>query len=123
MSEQIEAWVRYLQEVDRTITAVAVLRRDGTVVYSTPNWTITGSEIMEAFRNKAPSIVIQGVKYSTLQVTEHHLVATNVQGQGHIVMAAARDKGYVIGYVHPQGDVQSAYLELAKASANIGGFL
>jgi hypothetical protein len=123
MSEHIEAWVNYMQQVDSTIMAVSVIKSDGSVVFTTPNWTIVGSEIISAIQSKPPSIVIQGVKYSTIQATEHHLVATNVRGQGSIVITAARDKGYVIAYISPQGDVQGAFVEIAKASANIGGFM
>jgi len=123
MSQNIQAWVDYLLQVDKTIMAVSVVRADGTVVYTTPNWTVAGGEIVTAVQSKPPSIVIQGVKYSTIQATEHHLVATNIRGQGSIVIAAARDKGYVIAYVAPQGDVQGAYVEVAKASANVGGFM
>ena len=112
-----------MQQVDNTIMAVSVIKNDGTVVVSTPNWTVVGTEILGAVHSRPPSIVIQGVKYSTIQATEHHLVATNVRGQGSIVITAARDKGYVVAYVSPQGDVQGAYLEIAKASANIGGFM
>ncbi len=123
MSEHIEAWVNYMQQVDSTIMAVSVIKNDGSVVFTTPNWTIVGSEIINAIQRKPPSIVIQGVKYSTIQATDHHLVATNVRGQGSIVIAAARDKGYVVAYISPQGDVQGAFIEIAKASANIGGFM
>ncbi|MFW9830216.1 MAG: hypothetical protein ACFFD8_00320 [Candidatus Thorarchaeota archaeon] len=123
MSDNIQAWVNYMQQVDNTIMAVSVIRKDGTVLFTTPNWAITGADILNAIQNKPPSITIQGVKYSTIQVTDHHLVATNVRGQGSIVITAARDKGYVIAYVSPQGDVQGAYVEVAKASANIGGFM
>ena len=123
MSDNIQAWINYMQQVDNTIMAVSVIKNDGTVVVSTPNWTVVGTEILGAVHSRPPSIVIQGVKYSTIQATEHHLVATNVRGQGSIVITAARDKGYVVAYVSPQGDVQGAYLEIAKASANIGGFM
>jgi len=123
MSDNIQAWVNYMQQVDSTIMAVSVIRSDGTVMFTTPNWTVTGAEILSAVQSKPPSITIQGVKYSTIQATDHHLVATNVRGQGSIVITAARDKGYVIAYVSPQGDVQGAYVEIAKASANIGGFM
>ena len=123
MSDNIQAWINYMQQVDNTIMAVSVIKNDGTVVVSTPNWTVVGTEILGAVHSRPPSIVIQGVKYSTIQATEHHLVATNVRGQGSIVITAARDKGYVVAYVSPQGDVQGAFLEIAKASANIGGFM
>lgn len=123
MSEHIEAWVNYMIQNDKTIMAVAVIRNDGTVVYSTSNWAVVGPEILSAIQSKPPSLVIQGVKYSTLQVTDHHLVATNVRGQGSIVITGARDKGFVVAYISPKGDVQGAYIEIAKASANIGGFM
>jgi predicted regulator of Ras-like GTPase activity (Roadblock/LC7/MglB family) len=123
MSEHIQAWVNYLMQVDNTILAVAVVRNDGTVVYSTTNWTINGAEIVNIVQSKSPSVVIQGVKYSTIQATEHHLVATNIRGQGSIAISAARDKGFVVAYISPQGDVQLAYVEVSKASANIGGFM
>ncbi|MHA2314603.1 MAG: hypothetical protein ACXACF_04880 [Candidatus Hermodarchaeia archaeon] len=84
MSDNIQAWVNYMQQVDSTIMAVSVIRSDGTVMFTTPNWTITGAEILSAVQSKPPSITIQGVKYSTIQATDHHLVATNVRGQQRI---------------------------------------
>ncbi len=123
MSEHISAWVNYLMQIDKNIMAVAVVKNDGALAFTTTNWTVVGGEILSAVRSKPPSLVIQGIKYSTIQATEHHLVATNVRGQGSIVISAARDKGFVVAYISPSGDVQHAYLEISKASANIGGFM
>lgn len=119
MGGQIDDVVKDLVSVNNTIGAIAVLDANGRVVYTTQNWKVNGSELIDSWRNKAPSVSVQSVKYSTLQATEERLIATNVSGKGHIVMSTVGEKGVLIAYITAQGDAQVGYADVARAAASI----
>ncbi|MFX0134515.1 MAG: hypothetical protein ACFFDN_12820 [Candidatus Hodarchaeota archaeon] len=74
---------------------------------------------MSSWRQQQPSIVVQGIKYSTLQCTQERLVATNIMGQGHIVCANFKDQHITIAYVTPDGGAGVAYMDVARANDSI----
>jgi predicted regulator of Ras-like GTPase activity (Roadblock/LC7/MglB family) len=119
MSSQIESVVRDLIGVNNTIGAIAVLDNNGRVIYTTENWKVNGSDVINSWRKKDPSVTIQSVKYSTLQTTEERLIATNVSGKGHIVMSTVGDKALLVAYVLPQGDAQGSYADVCRAADQI----
>jgi predicted regulator of Ras-like GTPase activity (Roadblock/LC7/MglB family) len=116
---QIDDVVKDLVSVNNTIGAIAVLDSNGNVVYATQNWKVNGTELIASWRNKAPAVSVQNVKYSTLQATEERLIATNVAGKGHIVMSTVGEKGVLIAYVTAQGDPGVSYADVARAAAAI----
>jgi predicted regulator of Ras-like GTPase activity (Roadblock/LC7/MglB family) len=116
---QIDDVVKDLVSVNTTIGAIAVLDSNGNVVYATQNWKVNGTELIAMWRNKAPAVSVQNVKYSTLQATEERLIATNVAGKGHIVMSTVGEKGVLIAYVTAQGDPGVSYADVARAAAAI----
>jgi predicted regulator of Ras-like GTPase activity (Roadblock/LC7/MglB family) len=118
MSSQIESVVRDLIGVNNTIGAIAVLDNNGRVIYTTENWQVNGSDVVNSWRKRDPSVTIQSVKYSTLQTTEERLIATN-KSKGHIVMSTVGDKGLLIAYVLPQGDAQGSYADVCRAADQI----
>ncbi|MHA1835936.1 MAG: profilin family protein [Candidatus Odinarchaeia archaeon] len=105
------------------ITATALIKMDGSILYQTNNWQINGGEIINAFKNKESSITIQGIKYSVLDVNEDRLIATNVSGKGHIVGVAVDDKALFIAYVSGEGDPRTAYIEMDRAARQINKML
>lgn len=119
MGGQIDDVVKDLVSVNTTIGAIAVLDSNGNVVYATQNWKVNGTELIAMWRNKAPAVSVQNVKYSTLQATEERLIATNVAGKGHIVMSTVGEKGVLIAYVTAQGDPGVSYADVARAAAAI----
>ena len=119
MGGQIDDVVKNLVSANNTIGAIAVLDPNGRVVYATQNWKVNGSELIASWRNKAPAVSVQNVKYSTLQATEERLIATNVSGKGHIVMSTVGDKGVLLAYVTDQGDPQVSSADVARAAAAI----
>jgi predicted regulator of Ras-like GTPase activity (Roadblock/LC7/MglB family) len=119
MGGQIDDIFKDLVSANKTIGAAAVLDPSGRVVYTTQNWKINGNELIASWRNKAPAVSVQNVKYSTLQATEERLIATNVSGKGHIVMSTVGEKGVLIAYVTAQGDPQVGYADVARAAAMI----
>ncbi|MHA1261071.1 MAG: profilin family protein [Candidatus Freyarchaeota archaeon] len=125
MSYNFDAIVRDLQAKNPNITAIAILTLDGQVLYQTNNWNVVqdAPNLIAAWREKAPSIYVQGIKYSTLSATDERLVATNVSGMGHIIMATARYRALLMAYVTPQGDTQGSYVDISRAAAQLGSML
>ena len=125
MSYNFDAIVRDLQAKNPNITAIAILTLDGQVLYQTNNWNVVqdAPNLIAAWREKAPSIYVQGIKYSTLSTTDERLVATNVSGMGHIIMATARYRALLMAYVTPQGDTQGSYVDVSRAAAQLGSML
>jgi len=122
LSYNFDAIVRDLQAKNPNITAIAILTLDGQVLYQTNNWNVVqdAPNLIAAWREKAPSIYVQGIKYSTLSATDERLVATNVSGMGHIIMATARYRALLMAYVTPQGDTQGSYVDISRAAAQLG---
>lgn len=108
-----------LMQSDPNITATALVGMNGGIIYQTQNWTIQGADIISAFANKAPSVLIQGIKYSTINATQDRLIATNVKGMGHLVVTAVGQKALFICYITSQGSPQSAYIFADRAAREI----
>jgi hypothetical protein len=119
LGNPIDTVVKNLFGKNKTIGAVAILDYNGRVLYTTQNWRVDGSRVINSWRRREPSVLVQNVKYSTLQATEERLVATNVYGKGHIVMSTIRGKGMLIAYVLPKGDAQSSYADITRTADQI----
>ncbi|MFX1395170.1 MAG: hypothetical protein ACFFAH_16625 [Promethearchaeota archaeon] len=103
-----------------TIIAAAVIRGNN-IIYSTDNWDISadvGRVVSSWSSMNAQFIMISGVKYSLLQCTTERLVATSIRGEGHIV-GAKDDEHKVIAYVEPDGPMNAAYMDTARALASM----
>lgn len=119
----IDKFSQNLISSGNNIGATAVISMDGRIVHQTSNWSVDGGHVIKVFTNKEPSISIQGVKYSTIDVSEDRIVATNVGGKGHIVGANIGGKAILIGYVASSGDARSAYIEIDKAARQLSKIL
>lgn len=117
MSPDYEGVVYELMQKDPSIIAVAVWTGGRDIVYSTDNWDITSdvSKVNSAWTSmNAQFVVISEVKYSMLQCTMERLISTNIKGQGHIV-GAKDDEHKMITYVDPEGNMNGAYMDIARA--------
>lgn len=98
------------------IIALAIIEGNSTIAYTTDNWDISAEilGISLAWNAlKLPSVTISGVKYITLQLEVDTLVATSVQGEGHIV--GFKDEDWkILTYVVPEGDRKVAIVELSR---------
>jgi len=106
-----------------SIGATAVISMKGEILYQSSNWRVDGAHTVNVYKNKEPSITIQGVKYSVIDVNEDRLIATNVGGRGHIVGAVIGSKALLIGYVAPNGDARTAYIEIDKTARQLAKIL
>ncbi|MFX0067720.1 MAG: profilin family protein [Promethearchaeota archaeon] len=108
-----------LMQSDPNITATALVGMNGGIIHQTQNWTIQGPDIISAFTNKTPSVVVQGIKYSTINATQDRMIATNIKGMGHLVVAAVGQKALFICYITSQGSPQTAYIAADRAAREL----
>ncbi len=102
------------------IGALALVGADGKIYWTTQNWQVDGATIIEAWTKKAPWIVVQGVKYSTIDATNSRLVCTNVQQQGHIVIAKTPFwQGFIMAWCSPANPVRMVYVDIAKLAGTV----
>jgi len=118
----IDRSVRDLMNINPTIMAITYMNETGNIVYQTSNWDISPDTIgvLNSWRQQAPSIVVQGVKYSVLQCTPERLVSTNILGQGHIVAASEKSRVLLV-YITPDGGAGPAYMDVARTLSQITG--
>ncbi len=118
----IDYFVRELMNANNTITAISYISPDGTIIFQTSNWDISSDiiSVLNAWRQTASSVVVQGIKYSTLQCTPERLVSTNILGQGHIVASGERER-ILLAYVTPDGGAGIAYMDVARTLSQILG--
>jgi hypothetical protein len=118
----IDYIIRELMTGNTTITAATLLTPEGNVVFQTSNWDISSDVIgvLNSWRQQSPSVVVQGIKYSTLQCTPERLVSTNILGQGHIVASSERSR-ILLAYVTPDGGAGVAYMDVARSLSQITG--
>ena len=109
-----------LMQSEPTIIAAVVLKGNQ-IIYSTDNWDVSAdmSRVISSWSSmNAQFIMISGVKYSLLQCTTERLVATSIRGEGHIV--GAKDEEHkVIAYVEPDGPMNAAYMDTARALSSM----
>lgn len=105
---------------NNTITAVTYTSMEGSVIYQTSNWDISPDVIgvLNSWRQQSPSVLVQGIKYSTLQCTPERLVSTNILGQGHIVASSEKNR-ILLAYVTPDGGAGIAYMDVARILSQI----
>ncbi|MHA1380316.1 MAG: hypothetical protein ACTSRG_18275 [Candidatus Helarchaeota archaeon] len=94
-----------------SITAIAI-ESNGSIIYQTANWDLS-ADISTVVRiwsggQGGGALNIQGIKYICLDISPERLIATNVQGQGHIVGAKGVSGNRIITYVSPDGDARGA---------------
>ncbi|MHA1712453.1 MAG: hypothetical protein ACTSW4_00155 [Candidatus Ranarchaeia archaeon] len=111
-----EPVINQLLQKNEQISAICILDAGGNVLHTVNEWQVNGPELLKNIADKKPAVEIQGIKYSTIQVDEVRLVASNRQNQGHVVASKIGDKGWLVAYVTPQGDMQGAYLHVAQAA-------
>ena len=101
-----------------TIRALAIIDlTSGTLQWTTDNWSIDPHAILQAWSSNAPSIVVQGVKYSTLQVMQDRFVSTSIRGQGHFLLAKCPTNYAIVAWSPSDQEARLAYTEVAKLAA------
>ena len=109
--------VNDLKQSEPNIDSVAIVEGKDDLAFSTENWDISNelSKILSIWDSLSGiSITISDKKYSILQSTPERLVATSIQGEGHII-GAKDDERKVISHIKKQGKMLTAYTATARA--------
>ena len=123
ISIDYENLVKNLMEIFPSIYAVAIIEieKDNEIAYSTENWEISADvkDVCSSWDSMdAPYIIISGIKYTMLECEIDNMVATSIQGKGHIV-GCKDDERRIITYVEPNGDIKAAIVEISRTLAKI----
>ena len=109
--------VNGLKQSEPNIDSVAVIEGKDDLAFSTANWDINEEldKILSIWDSMSGvAITISDKKYSILQSTPERLVATSIQGEGHIVGAKDEERK-VLCHVRKQGKMLAAYVATARA--------
>ncbi|MBD3228645.1 MAG: hypothetical protein GF329_10715 [Candidatus Lokiarchaeota archaeon] len=118
----MEQIVSSLQNEYPSIGAVTVYDwQKNQIYFQSEAWDISEDlgTILTAWQESKPSIMVQGIKYSTLQCTPERLVCRNLQGQGAIVGANYNNQLIMIAWVSADGDPGNAYRAVTKSMDEI----
>ena len=108
--------VKSLKQSEPNINSVAIIEGKDDLAFSTANWDISeelGKIISIWDSMSGVSITISDKKYSILQSTPERLVATSIQGEGHVV-GAKDDERKILCHVKKQGKMLTAYVATAR---------
>jgi hypothetical protein len=114
--------LKTLQKSYSYIDKILILKNNGKIEYSTDNWNV--KEDIKGFLSSwvsgnAQFVIMDGVKYSILQMEPERFVGTNRQKKGHLIGAATaeRDK-YLIAHIDnkAKGWMHNAYPTIARAA-------
>jgi len=114
--------LKTLQKSYSYVDKILILKNNGKILYSTNNWNV--KEDIKGFLSSwasgnAQFVIMDGVKYSILQMEPERFVGTNRQKKGHLIGAATaeRDK-YLIAHIDnkAKGWMHNAYPTVARAT-------
>ena len=128
MSGDIGSIIQELFSVNEQLSAALVMDMKGNIIHTEGQWEVDGPALLKDISEKKSAVTIQGIKYSTFQVDEIRLIASNRQGQGHCVCSIIGDtksgyKGWVVAYVNANGDIKVSYRDIFAAANKMRNLL
>ena len=115
--------VSKLQHHYKDAKSVAIISKNGKLLYSTKNWNIK-SDIKNLLAswasNSAQSVTVDSIRYSIVQMEPERFIATNRHKKGHLIGAASPDGDYyMVAQISPKakGWFHLAYPAVARAAA------
>jgi hypothetical protein len=119
----IKSVVNRLQKHYADATQVAVVDRQGKVVFTSGKWDVK-KDIKEMLAKwasgNAQFVTLSGVRYSILQMEPERFIGTNRKKKGHLIGALTPDgKHYMLAHISPKakGWFHMAYPAVARAAA------
>lgn len=119
----IKSVVSKLQKHYPDATQVALVDRQGKVLYTTGKWDVKKDikEVLTKWASgSAQFVTLNGIRYSILQMEPERFIGTNRKNKGHLVGASTPDgKNYMLAHIKPKakGWFHLAYPALARAAA------
>ena len=117
--------VSKLQHHYKDAKSVAVIDKNGKLLYSTKNWNIKSdikSLLASWASNSAQSVTVDSIRYSVVQMEPERFIATNRHKKGHLIGATTPDGDkYMVAQISPKakGWFRLAYPAVARAAAMI----
>jgi hypothetical protein len=115
--------VKKLQKHYIDAQEVAILSKNGKILFSTPKWNIKAdikSFLKSWASGSAQSVELDGIRYSILQMEPERFIGTNRHKKGHLVGATTPDnEKLMIAHIKPKakGWFHMAYPAVARAAA------
>lgn len=119
----IKSVVNKLQKHYPDATQVAVVDRQGKVLFTVGKWDVKKDikEILAKWvSGNAQFVTLSGIRYSILQMEPERFIGTNRKKQGHLIGASTPDgKHFMLAHIRPKakGWFHMAYPAVARAAA------
>ena len=118
-----KAIVKDLQKKYSDASEVAIVSKEGKILFSTDNWNISNdikSVLSDWVSGTAQFVSMDEVRYSILQMEPERFIATNRHNKGHLIGATSPDgTRCIIAHIKPKAKAwyHSAYPFVARAAA------
>jgi hypothetical protein len=115
--------VKDLQKKYSDANEVAIVSKEGKILFSTDNWDISNDfkRVLSDWEGGTAQFVsMDEIRYSILQMEPERLIATNRHNKGHLIGAASPDgTRCIIAHIKPKAKAwyHSAYPFVARAAA------
>ena len=115
--------INKLQKHYPDATDVVIVSNKGKVLFSTNKWDVKKdiNDVLASWSsNTAQFVVLNGIRYSILQMEPERFIGTNRQKKGHLIGAASPDGDkYILAHIRPKakGWFHMAYPAVARAAA------
>lgn len=115
--------VNNLQKHYKDAESVAIISKNGKLLYSTKNWNIKNdiNNLLSCWASgSAQSVTISSIRYSIVQMEPERFIATNRHKKGHLIGATSPDgEKYMLAHIKPKakGWFHLAYPAVARAAA------
>lgn len=119
----IKSVVNKLQKHYPDAAEVAVVDKEGKVLFSTSKWDVKKDikDVLAKWASgNAQFVTLDGIRYSTLQMEPERFIGTNRKNKGHLIGASTPDrKNYMVAHIKPKakGWFHMAYPAVARAAA------
>jgi hypothetical protein len=119
----MEAYTKAYNDSAKMIQAFGVVNASGRVLWQTKNWDLTADakNLVAAVAQKAPSVIQNKVKYSTIRSSPDSLVARNVQGSGVLLLAKIDADKWVVAWASPNAAPDGIYVDVDRAAKSLKG--
>jgi len=119
----IKSVVNNLQKHYSDAAEVAVVDKEGKVLFSTSKWNVKKDikDVLAKWASgNAQFVTLDGIRYSILQMEPERFIGTNRKNKGHLIGASTPDgKNYMLAHIKPKakGWFHMAYPAVARAAA------
>ncbi|TFG04849.1 MAG: hypothetical protein EU536_03655 [Promethearchaeota archaeon] len=113
-NDQLMEFYKELSNKVQEIRDIAFIGFDGKILFKATPWNIKSDifKLIQDWKAESAAIWLNEMKYATIKATDDILVATNVEGKGHLLCAALDEKLFMICDIDIKGDALLLYEDL-----------